>query len=72
MNQWKKENEWIKNLQRFGHIEIEKGNFYYSKYPINIDNLDVDKVISYKFYFDKKGFLYLLVTKMLKKLTYYV
>lgn len=31
-----------KKFATFGHIEIEKENFYYFKYSININNLDVD------------------------------
>ena len=36
----------------FGDIEIERYKFHYCKYPINIDNVDVDKIrISKSFLF---------------------
>lgn len=31
-----------KKFATFGHIEIEKENFYHSKHSININDLDVD------------------------------
>ena len=32
-----------KELITFGDIQIEKRKFHYSKYPIKINNVDVDK-----------------------------
>ena len=43
----------------FGDIEIERCKFHYCKYPINIDDVDVDKIrISKKVSFCRKGFKY--------------
>ena len=32
-----------KEIITFGNIEIEKRKFHYFKYPININNVDIDK-----------------------------
>ena len=34
-----------KEIITFGDIEIEKHKFRYSKYPININNVGIDKII---------------------------
>ena len=52
-----------KEIMMFGDTEIEKCKFLYSKYLINTNNVDIDKVIiSNKISFGKKRFqiLYLL------------
>lgn len=42
-------------------IDIERRKFHYSKYPINTDNVDIDKMItSKKFCFGKMGFKYFI------------
>ena len=38
-----------------GNIEIEKRKFHYSKYLINVNNVDIDKIISDKISFGIKG-----------------
>ena len=44
-----------KEIITFGDIEIEKHKFRYSKYPININNVGIDKIIiSNKVSFAKK------------------
>ena len=44
-----------KEIITFGGIEIDKGKFPYSKYPMNIDNVDFDKmIISNQVSFGKK------------------
>ena len=54
-------------------IEIKTPKFHYSKYPINKSNVDIDKIIIFG-----KGFLVKivlnksLVTKMMKKVNYYM
>ena len=45
----------VKEILTFG--DIEKCRFHYSKYPTDITNVDIDKIlISNKIYFYKKGF----------------
>ena len=45
----------------FDDIEIEKRKCHYSKYPININNVDIRKIMmSYKVFFGKKGFKYFI------------
>ena len=45
----------------FCNTEIEKRKFHYSKYLININNVDVDKIIiSKKISFSKRGFEYFI------------
>ena len=45
----------------FGVTEIKKRLFHYSKYPININNVDIDKIIeSIKVSVGKKGFKYFI------------
>ena len=45
----------VKEILTFG--DIEKCKFHYSKYPTDITNVDIDKIlISNKIYFYKKGF----------------
>lgn len=58
----------------FGYIEVEKHKFHYSKYPININNTNIEKVISYppRFHYVKIVLNTLLVTKMMKTLSHYV
>ena len=34
-----------KDIITFSNTDIEKRKFHYSKYPINIKNVDVDKII---------------------------
>ena len=47
-----------KQILTFGKIEIEKRKFYYSKYPININNVNIKKIIiSKKKSSSKKRFL---------------
>ena len=46
-----------KQILTFGEIETEKCKFYYSKYPININNVNIKKVIiSKKTSLGKKDF----------------
>ena len=46
---------------KFCNIKIEKFKFYYSKYPVNISNLHIDKIILYdKISFGKNGFKYFI------------
>ena len=46
---------------------------YYSKYPIETNNIDVDEImISRKISFDKKGLEYFKNTKIMKKLSHCV
>ena len=40
----------------FGDNEIEKCKFHYSKHPIKINNVDINKIISNKVSSGKKGF----------------
>ena len=41
----------------FENIETEKYKLHYSKYPININNVDADKtIVAKKVSFGKKGF----------------
>ena len=54
-----------KDIRTLRDLEIEERKFNYSKYPININNADVDKMIIC----DKAS---LLETKMMKKLSRYV
>ena len=39
-----------------GDNEIEKCKFHYSKHPIKINNVDINKIISNKVSSGKKGF----------------
>ena len=58
-----------KTVIKLGDIEIEKQEFHQYKRPTSITNIDINKiVVSNKVCFGKKGFEYLLATKMLKKL----
>ena len=60
-------NFYIKNI-KFCDIKIEKLKFYYSKYPVNISNLHIDKVILYDTVsFGKNGFKYFIGYKDDKK-----
>lgn len=48
-----------KEFLKFGDIEIEKQKFYYFQNPININNVDITKiVISNKFSLGKNGFTF--------------
>ena len=50
-----------KEIITFSDTEIEKRKFHYSKYPINIKNVDVDKIIlSCEDSFVRKGFKYFI------------
>ena len=52
---------------KLGDIEIQKQKFDQHKGPISIKNVDIDKIVVFnKVSFVKKGYKYLLVTKMLK------
>ena len=42
-----------KEISTFGHLQIEKRKFHYSKYPTDINNVDDDKIPS-KVFFGKK------------------
>ena len=58
---------------KFGHTEIQKQKFHQQKVPISIKKIYINKtVVSNKVSFGKKGFKYLLATKMVKKLDLYV
>ena len=60
-----------KEIRTFYDTEIEKSKFYYSKYPININNVYIDKIIIYKnVSFDKKVFKYLFGYKDDKKVNH--
>ena len=62
-----------KTVIKFGNIEIQKRKFNQHKRPISIKNVDINKrFVSNKVSFGKKGFKYLLATKILKKLDLYV
>ena len=62
-----------KTVIKFGNIEIQKRKFHQHKRPISIKNVDINKrFVSNKVSFGKKGFKYLLATKILKKLDLYV
>ena len=57
----------------FDDNEIEKCKFHYSKYLININSIDTDKlIISNNVSFGREVFNTLLVTKFMKKLSHYV
>ena len=49
-----------KEITKFGDIKIEKPKFHYFKYPIQTNNVDVDKMISNKVSRGKKGFKYFI------------
>ena len=54
-----------KKILKFGDIEIVKHEFHYSKSPISIRNIGVDKLtISDKFVSHKKYFQYFIAYKM--------
>ena len=56
-----------KTIIKFGAIEIQKQKFHQHRGPISIKNVDIDKIVVFnKVSFVKKGYKYLLVTKMLK------
>ena len=45
----------------FDDIEIEKRRFHYSKYPLDINDVDINKImVLNKVSFGKKGFKYLI------------
>ena len=50
----------IKKLIRFSDIEIKKAKFHYSKYPININVGNVNKMITTNRKFCKKGYKYFI------------
>lgn len=57
----------------YGNIETEKSKFHYSKYLVNINNVDIEKlVISKKDLLAKRVLNVLLVTKMIEKLSHFV
>lgn len=57
----------------YGNIETEKSKFHYSKYLVNINNVDTEKlVISKKDLLAKRVLNVLLVTKMIEKLSHFV
>ena len=57
----------------FDDNEIEKCKFHYSKYLININNVDIEKlIISNNVSFGRKVLNALLVTKLMKKLNHYL
>ena len=57
----------------FDDNEIEKCKFHYSKYAVNMNNVDIDKlIISNNVSFGRKVLNTLLVTKLMKKLSHYV
>ena len=48
------------DIIRVGNIEIKKRKFHNFKYPINIKNVDIDKIIIFKkISFARNGFIYL-------------
>ena len=50
-----------KEIITFDDTETKKRKFCYSKYPININNVGIDKtVISKKISLGKKGFVYFI------------
>ena len=60
-----------KKVKRFGDTEIEKHKFHQHKNPVSINNININKkVLSNKVSFCKKGFKFLLVTKMAKSQTF--
>ena len=45
----------------FDDIEVEKRRFHYSKYPLDINDVDINKIMVFnKVSFGKKGFKYLI------------
>ena len=45
----------------FSEIEIKKHKFHYSKYPVGIDNIDIDKTMIYnKVFLGKTDFKYFI------------
>ena len=67
---------WVKKsvtLKNNSDIEIKIRKCHYSKYPINISNVDIDKIMtSVKIFLVKIVWNTLLVTRMMKKLNYYM
>ena len=62
-----------KTIIKFGDIQIRKQKFHQHKEPIVIKNIEIDKIVVLnKVPFGKKDLNILLVTKMLKKLNFYV
>ena len=55
--------KWINKLWRVIMLKLKRVNFYFSKYPISINNVDLDKVIiSTKVFCDRKILKVLLAT----------
>ena len=67
---------WVKKrvtLKNNSDIEIKIRKCHYSKYPINISNVDIDKIVTSDIIFLVKIVLNtLLVTSMMKKLNHYM
>ena len=42
---WCKKNKFIKNWLFVLHSIKEKAKFHYSKYPIDMNNVDIDKIL---------------------------
>ena len=62
-----------KEILIFNDIVIDKRKFHYSKNPIFIDNVDIDKIlISKRFLLVKRVKNALLVTKIMSKWRYCV
>ena len=50
-----------KDSLTFDDIEVEKRRFHYSKYPLDINDVDINKIMVFnKVSFGKKGFKYLI------------
>lgn len=63
----------IKEIITFVDIKIEKRKFHHLKYPININNVDIDKIIILNMDFLVKSVLNtLLFTMMMKKCRHYL
>ena len=59
-----------KEIIMFDENETEKRKFHYSKYPININNVDIDKmIIGNSLSFGKNVLNTLLDTRLVKKLS---
>ena len=59
-----------KEIIMFDENETEKRKFHYSKYPININNVDIDKmIIGNSLSFGKNNLNTLLDTRLVKKLS---
>ena len=56
----------MEKIIKFDDIEIQKQKFHQHKKPISIKNRDINKTVSKKVAFGKKGLNILLATKMLK------